>query len=43
MFSIVLTILDLNYYNQTYIMVLGYYLKNNKKIIKIKNLLLIKK
>jgi hypothetical protein len=42
LFLIVLKVLDLSLSNQTYTKVLDYYLKNNKKIIKIKNLLLIK-
>jgi hypothetical protein len=39
---IVLKVLDLKMRNQTCIKVLDYYLKNNKKIKKIKNLQLIK-
>jgi hypothetical protein len=40
---IVIKALDLMMNNQTYKLVLDYYLKNNKKIIKTKNPLLVKK
>ena len=43
MFLVKLRTLDLSLNNQTYIKVLDYYLKNNKKITKIKTPLLTRK